>query len=181
VLPETWTERLLAAGTVVGAAVLVGVSLVNWESFRTERHVDAASASVRSAPEPPSSPSARDRAPAPPPVTAAPEKPSVAPQPRPRPAAPAPAPATFVVRAVDGDSWLEVRRSTADGEELYYGTLAQGETATFDGLPLWVRTGALQNLELRLGDAPVEALPASDGGVAELLASPSGIRPAGDG
>ena len=73
---------------------------------------------------------------------------------------PAPAvPAALVIRAVNGDCWLFVRRGSKTGPVLYEATLRQGQTIHFGGAQVWVRLGAPWNVDMRRGGAPVKGLP----------------------
>ena len=80
--------------------------------------------------------------------------------------------------ATRGASWLEVRAGGADGEELYFGMLEADDTAEFDELPVWVRLGAAETVDLRLDGVQLEPVPADESGVVEILADADGIRPA---
>ena len=81
--------------------------------------------------------------------------------------------------AARGPSWLEVRATSSGGAQLHYGLLPQGETKTFDRLPVWVRAGALHNLDVRLGQEPLRSLPAAAGGVTDFVASAAGVADTG--
>jgi hypothetical protein len=81
----------------------------------------------------------------------------------------------LAITAARGSSWLEVRATDGNGEQLHYGLLEQGRTLTFARLPVWVRAGALHNLDLRLDGERVAHLPGAAAGVAELVASPAGV------
>ena len=167
-LPSTWTDRVLAAGTGLAALALVVVALANWETFRPEQSV------FGEAPPVAQRPAVAVKEPA-----AAPARPQVE-RPKARvPRRPAPAAPVLAIRAAGGASWLEVRAASETGEQLYYGTLAGGETVTFERLPVWVRVGAIDSLEIRLGRARLESLPASEGGVAEFVVSEKGVSPGG--
>jgi hypothetical protein len=177
-LPETTVDRLLAAGTLLAALALVAVTAANWDAVRGADRAAGVALVSDSAQE---RADAAEAQPAP-----AAERPSRA-APAPRRAAPA-APAGpaaehrgLSIAAVGGESWLEVRAGDADGEQLFYGVLGEGEERTFEGLPVWVRIGALGNLELRLDGAPVQSLPPSQGGVAEFVVSSDGLEPAPQG
>jgi hypothetical protein len=167
-LPSTWTDRVLAAGTGLAALALVVVALANWETFRAEQSV--AGAAAPAAPRPAVAVSEPAAAPARPQV----EQPNERVPRRPAPVAP-----VLAIRATGGASWLEVRAASETGEQLHYGTLAGGDTVTFEHLPVWVRVGAVDNLEIRLGRARLESLPASEGGVAEFVVSEKGVSPGG--
>lgn len=73
--------------------------------------------------------------------------------------APAAGRARLVVRAVDGDSWMEVRAGTAPGRLLYSGTLEQGQRQNFEGRSLQLALAKPGNVTVRLNGNRVE-LPA---------------------
>jgi hypothetical protein len=62
--------------------------------------------------------------------------------------------AHLVLRAVRGDSWMEVRTGSAAGRLLYSGTLEQGQAKTFDGRRLHVALAKPANVSVRLGGNP---------------------------
>ncbi len=80
---------------------------------------------------------------------------------------------TLVVRAVDGDSWLELREGSATGRVLYRGTLTRGRIATARGRRLWARFGSAAHLALTLNGEPVEPAPT---GTLDALVTPGGLR-----
>ncbi len=92
---------------------------------------------------------------------------------RPRRAA-APKPARLVMTAVYGDTWVEVRRGSAAGGQLFEGTLEEGETQAFELRALWLNVGRPQNLRLRL-NGKIRRLPGDDSVVATVTAQ--GISP----
>ena len=75
------------------------------------------------------------------------------------PAAPAVGPARLVVRAVRGDSWMEVRAGSAAGRLLYSGTLEQGQSKSFEGRSLQLALAEPENVSVRLNGNRAE-LPA---------------------
>ena len=75
------------------------------------------------------------------------------------PAASAVGPARLVVRAVRGDSWMEVRASSAAGRLLYSGTLEQGQRKSFEGQSLQLALREPGNVAVRVNGNRVE-LPA---------------------
>jgi cytoskeleton protein RodZ len=76
-----------------------------------------------------------------------------------QPLAPATGRARLVVRAVEGDSWMEVRSGTAPGRLLYSGTLEQGQRLSFQGRSLHLALAKPGNVSVRLNGNRVE-LPA---------------------
>jgi uncharacterized protein DUF4115 len=75
----------------------------------------------------------------------------------------------FELAAVRGDCWMSVRRGSAEGEVLYEGLLASGETLRFTARRLWLRLGAASNIELRVNGRVVEGVPA---GTVDLVVPP---------
>jgi hypothetical protein len=65
----------------------------------------------------------------------------------------------LVVRAVGGDSWMEVRSGSVAGELLYSGTLERGQSKPFQGRRLQLAVAKPQNVVVRLNGNRV-ALPA---------------------
>jgi hypothetical protein len=80
----------------------------------------------------------------------------------------------LVVVAARGSSWIEARRGSATGRQLYAGTLAQGKVLRLQGPRLWVRFGALAYVDLRLDD---KAVLLAHTGTVNALFTPAGIRP----
>jgi hypothetical protein len=72
---------------------------------------------------------------------------------------PGAAPARLVVRAVGGDSWMEVRSGTGPGRLLYSGTLERGQRLSFQGRSLQLALAKPGNVSVRLNGNRVE-LPA---------------------
>ncbi len=66
---------------------------------------------------------------------------------------------TLVVRAVAGDSWMEVRASAAANEPLYSGTLERGQRKAFTGRGLRLALAKPDNVVVRVNGRRVE-LPA---------------------
>jgi cytoskeleton protein RodZ len=67
--------------------------------------------------------------------------------------------ARLVVRAVEGDSWMEVRSGAAPGRLLYSGTLERGQHLSFQGRSLHLALAKPGNVSVRLNGNRVE-LPA---------------------
>jgi cytoskeletal protein RodZ len=65
----------------------------------------------------------------------------------------------LVVRAVDGDSWMEVRSGSVAGRLLYNGTLERGQSKPFQGRRLQLALAKPENVVVRLNGNRV-ALPA---------------------
>ncbi len=67
--------------------------------------------------------------------------------------------AHLAIRAVRGDSWMEVRTGSAAGRLIYSGTLERGQTKTFDGRRLHLALAKPANVSVRLG-GDVAVIPA---------------------
>lgn len=52
--------------------------------------------------------------------------------------------------AVDGDCWMEVRRSNSTGTVLFSGTLNEGDVEKFKGKDIWMSLGAPGNVNLNV-------------------------------
>jgi hypothetical protein len=61
----------------------------------------------------------------------------------------------LLVVAARGSCWIEARRQSATGQQLYAGTLARGKHLRLEGKRIWVRFGALANVDLRIDGKPV--------------------------
>jgi Helix-turn-helix domain/RodZ C-terminal domain len=64
--------------------------------------------------------------------------------------------ARLVVRASDGNSWMEVRETSAAGKLLYSGTLEEGQRKEFEGKSLQLALAKPQNVVVRLNGNRVE-------------------------
>jgi cytoskeleton protein RodZ len=79
--------------------------------------------------------------------------------------------ARLVVRAAEGDCWLEVRAGSVTGNLLYQGTLEQGQTLRFARKRIWMVVGAGGNLDATVNGKAVE-LPSN----ASVIVGPRGAR-----
>jgi hypothetical protein len=79
--------------------------------------------------------------------------------------------ARLVVRAADGDCWLEIRAGSVTGNLLYQGTLEQGQTLRFARKRIWMVVGAAGNLDATVNGDAVE-LPSN----ASVIVGPRGVR-----
>lgn len=158
-MPQTLLERVCATVLLVSAAVLVG--LVVRERRADEPSATATAAGVLEA----SSPAPITQAPPPKeetvPAPVTPAKPK-----------PARAPTRLLLTASKGDSWLEVRRGSAQGKVVYTGTLTQGGKVDAKAKRLWVRIGAASNLTARLNGKPLSL----GLGTYDALVSPAGLK-----
>jgi hypothetical protein len=66
---------------------------------------------------------------------------------------------SFELAAVGGDSWTSVRRGSANGEVLYEGVLASGDSVRFTAPRLWLRLGAASHVEVMVNGREVEDVP----------------------
>ena len=167
-MPETLLDRILALGTLFTAAALAVMVATNWEAF-------SASAAITAAPETATEVRTEAFDQTEPSVPATRETPVSR-----RDAAQAAKP-TLVIAATRGTSWLEVRAGDSTGKELYYGMLEEGTTTELERLPVWVRLGAAENVDVSLGGSRIRSLPLSDNGVVQFVASAEGVTAASPG
>ena len=166
-MPETPLDRFLAFGTVLTTVAIFAMVALNWDAFSGSTAEARISAEQRS-------PAAAERA-----TPIAPPREELVSRREVLPAESSPlARAPLRISATRSASWLEVRAGGADGEVLYFGLLERDDTATFAKLPVWVRLGAAEGVDVRLRGNRVEALPASENGVVEFVALPTGTREA---
>jgi cytoskeleton protein RodZ len=98
-------------------------------------------------------------------------------------AKPPPAPkARLVLTAVSGDCWLLVRAGSASGEQLYIGTLQQGQQLPFTSgrylrPRLWIAAGAPWNVVAKL-NGKVRTIPYTRGVSEQLIVTPRSIKKA---
>jgi hypothetical protein len=78
---------------------------------------------------------------------------------------------TLRLRAI-ADAWVEIRAGEADGDVLYSGILAQGNTKRFRGKQVWASFGAASNLTARLNGDPLQLPP----GTYSALINTSGLQ-----
>lgn len=87
---------------------------------------------------------------------------------------PPPAPRLrFRLTAERGETWLQARRGSRNGEILYEGLLGRGRSLRFREERLFLRLGAPGNLMAEIGGRPLAALPSS---AAEVLIDARGLR-----
>ena len=72
-----------------------------------------------------------------------------------------------------GDTWVEVRSGSANGEVLYSGILPQGTEKRFRDAHLWASFGAAANLTARLNGKPLNLPP----GTYSARVGESGLKP----
>jgi cytoskeleton protein RodZ len=82
--------------------------------------------------------------------------------------------AKLVLTAADGDCWLSVRAGGARGEQLFVGTLEQGQRQAFTRKRLWVQVGQPAVLDVTLNGFRIADFPAESGAVVTVTAD--GIR-----
>ena len=61
----------------------------------------------------------------------------------------------LALRAVRTDSWVEVRRGSANGAMVYSGLIRLGDEVNLSGARLWARFGGASNLEITANGRPV--------------------------
>ena len=92
----------------------------------------------------------------------------------PAPVRAAPKPTFARIRAVTDRSWLSVRLGGPNGREIYRGTLEPGRQLEYAlGRSIWVRMGRPLALDIRIGTAHVQNLPAA---ASNVLLTRSGAR-----
>jgi hypothetical protein len=79
----------------------------------------------------------------------------------------------LVVRALNGDSWMEVRLNSSSGRPLYSGTFERGQHKLFEGRRLQLALAKPRNVVVRLNGNRVE-LPAGT----TFVVTPKRILPA---
>jgi len=57
-------------------------------------------------------------------------------------------PISLVLEGVQNDSWVEIRRGSANGPLVYSGVLQDGERVESTGMRLWARFGGASNLQV---------------------------------
>ncbi len=77
------------------------------------------------------------------------------------------------IRAMRGDSWVEVRLGSATGRVLQAGTMNKGSSSSVEGSRLWVQFGNVGNLDLLVNGKPVHP---SHLGTITVIATPSGLN-----
>jgi cytoskeleton protein RodZ len=80
----------------------------------------------------------------------------------------------IVLRASNGDCWIEVRLGSARGPLVYENLLRRGQAVSFVRMPLWVRVGAPANLVLRVDGR--QLAPLAGYGPSNLVVGTSGVR-----
>ena len=95
---------------------------------------------------------------------------------------PAPAKARLILTAVSGDCWLLVRAGSASGEQLYIGTLQQGQQLPFTSgrylrPRLWISAGAPWNLVARV-NGKIRTVPYTRGVSEQLIVTATSIKKA---
>jgi cytoskeletal protein RodZ len=85
--------------------------------------------------------------------------------------------ARLVLTAVQGDCWLAVRAGGAQGEQIYTGTLEQGQRLPVTRKRIWIQLGQPAALKVVLNGFRVADFPSDSGAIVVVTAS--GIRRAG--
>jgi hypothetical protein len=167
---ETSFERVLAVGTFLAAAAIVVMVATRWEAL-SDSAVAVTGRPLIGEQAPAENVSSPRRASSPAGELAAFRRT----EPKRVQAASPPGRAVLVIAATRGPSWLEARAGNSTGAQLYFGTLDRGATTEFDRLPVWVRLGAAESVDIRLGSSLIESLPIADNGVAQFVASAEGV------
>ena len=79
-------------------------------------------------------------------------------------------------QAVSGNCWLEVRRGSALGPQMFEGTLLLGDHYTFRGRRLWINIGAPAAITVRLDGKPVSLPGGSSGSPQIVIATAKGLQ-----
>lgn len=82
--------------------------------------------------------------------------------------------ALLVVRAVKGDSWMEVRAGSGTGKRLYRGTLERGQSQRFTEKRIYVAFGSPENVNVKVNGLSMR-LPTTS---AAFLVTPEGLSTA---
>ena len=177
-------NHLVWVGILGGVAIalgLLGFNVALWDgrlhvpffsTASTTRHEPSASV-----PAPAPAPSSTETRPSGPPAelpatTAQPPALTTAPTTT-SPPAPSPVGAvTLRITGARGDSWVEVRRRDRTGDMVYAGIVTKGASVTVKGKQLWVRFGAVGNLDLVLNGKPVHP---THTGTVDAVVTPNGL------
>lgn len=81
--------------------------------------------------------------------------------------------ARVVVVASRGDSYLEVRAGSDEGQVQWSGMLEVGETATAKGRRLWMRMGTPENVDVTVNSEPFTSLPVA---ASDVVVTAEGVR-----
>jgi hypothetical protein len=90
-----------------------------------------------------------------------------------RPSSTSEQPFHFLIRASQGDCWLQVHRGSAAGAILFQGTLERGQTREFFARKLWLTLDRPAALSVELNGKPTQ-LPTD--GPKTLVVTPEGLR-----
>jgi uncharacterized protein DUF4115 len=78
--------------------------------------------------------------------------------------------------ATRGSCWVMVRQTSATGQVIFEGVLAEGESRGFTGAEFWLRLGAAANVDATINGRPLKGLPQ---GTASLQISRTGLSSVG--
>ena len=181
-------------GGIVLALALVAFNVVVWGGYIDIPLVSSAATTTGSRPAAPTSkprtatppvgpaerpatttrPTAATTARPPAATTSQPPAVTTAPAPTPtKPAAPPPVrTVTLRITGARGDCWVEVRRRDRTGDVVYAGIVSRGASITVKGTQLWIRFGAVGNLDLVLNGKPVRP---THTGTVDAVVTPSGF------
>ena len=111
-----------------------------------------------------------------PPAATTSQPPAVTTAPAPTPTKPAAPPpvrtVTLRITGARGDCWVEVRRRDRTGDVVYAGIVSRGASVTVKGTQLWIRFGAVGNLDLVLNGKPVRP---THTGTVDAVVTPNGF------
>ncbi len=154
-MPHTRLERTLAGLGATAILVLIALVVREWGVYQSRLDAN------RQAAVPELAAGAAQ--------TSTPTPTSTLPTPTPTPTP------TLRMTAARGDCWVELHRGSSSGTVLYEGVLAKGKTLKFPARRLWIRFGAGENVDLRLGDELLRDVPQ---GAADAVVTPRGISAA---
>jgi hypothetical protein len=144
-VPETRLERVIFALGLCAAAAIAALIVFNRSDVPEARPPAVEAAPARPAAEVTTVPAEAAREP-----TAVQRQ-----TPRPRPASGV----RLQLTASRGDSWVELRSGSAQGDVLFSGIVAQGETRSFSAPRLYARFGNAASLDARLNGRTFELRP----------------------
>ena len=173
-------------GGIVLALALVAFNVVVWGGYIDIPLVSDAATTTASLPAAPTSkprtatlpagPADRPVTTAQPPAVTTARPPAVTTAPAPTPTKPAAPPpvrtVTLRITGARGDCWVEVRRRDRTGDVVYAGIVTRGASVTVKGTQLWIRFGAVGNLDLVLNGKPAHP---THTGTVDAVVTPQGL------
>ena len=173
-------------GGIVLALALVAFNVVVWGGYIDIPLVSDAATTTDSQPAAPTSkprtatlpagPADRPATTAQPPAATTTQPPAVTTAPASAPTKPAAPPpvrtVTLRITGARGDCWVEVRRRDRTGDVVYRGIVTQGASVTVKGTQLWIRFGAIGNVDLVLNGKRVRP---THTGTIDAVVTPHGL------